>query len=117
MAVLQEQKANLSRRLEEKLLSSVFFRVIIALLLTIYLSREFTTPLSKFAEHIRTFSDGDFDERVEMKGLVNINDEVGLLARNFESLQEHIVDSIDKLQSERRIAEDASQAKSFFLPI
>lgn len=105
----------LNLNLNQKLFGSIATLMLIALGLCLYLSRALTNPLIKLARRIRTFTDNDFKQPVSLHKLQDINDEVGNLALNFSALQDHILDSIDKLQKERTSAEEANKAKSLFL--
>lgn len=104
-----------SHYLDQRMIASLVALLLIAVLLCFYLSRTLATPLVKLSQRIKSFTEGDFSEPVSVRKLVHIQDEVGDLARNFSALQDHIIDSIGKLQRERALAEEANRAKSLFL--
>ena len=112
---IDTRSTQLIMALDRQLLGSVIALALLALFVSVYLSRTLTSPLLKLSKRIKVFSDSDFKEPVSLNRLVYINDEVGNLARNFSSLQDHILDSLDKLETERASAEQANNAKSMFL--
>lgn len=105
----------MGQRLDQRMIVSILILLCAAVTLCFYLSRKLATPLVKLSQRIKAFTEGNFSEPVSVRKLMLIQDEVGDLARNFSALQSHIIESIDKLQKERAVAEGASQAKSLFL--
>ncbi len=64
-----------------------FIFLVISIILTILIATSISKPIKKVSGHLEVLSSGDFTQGVPME-LLNLNDEVGVLARSMNSMQQ-----------------------------
>ncbi|SHI60965.1 hypothetical protein SAMN02745163_00478 [Clostridium cavendishii DSM 21758] len=85
--------------------------LLIAFLFTYYLITKITRPLNKLTSSVENITNGFYDNEI----IINSNDEIGILAKKFNTMSQEIKNYIDKLQKEKnKIVKLEATRRDFF---
>ena len=69
-----------------------------ALLLSFFLARAITEPIRKLTVGAQKIADGEFSEKIDVKG----NDEIGALSETFSNMKDVLKNNLDEISGERQ---------------
>lgn len=69
-----------------------------ALLLSFFLARAITEPIRKLTVGAQKIADGEFSEKIDVKG----NDEIGALSETFSNMKDVLKNTLDEISGERQ---------------
>lgn len=81
----------------------------------VFLSGSLASPLKALSKEVRLFVNSGFSLPSIAVSTAHERDEVGQIARDFEVLQEKMMEYVKSIHEERAIADSANRAKSMFL--
>ncbi|MEM7366051.1 MAG: EAL domain-containing protein [Pseudomonadota bacterium] len=90
--------------LTQRLFIATAVMVLVAITLSVYLSKSLTRPLRILSGRIRQFVRSDFTRNVNVEAIVS-DDEVGQIANDFRVLQTAMQDHVASLQAQTEAAE------------
>ncbi|MBE6678947.1 MAG: cell wall metabolism sensor histidine kinase WalK [Ruminococcaceae bacterium] len=93
----QEELSEVSWMLFSIILQALFIGLIIAFILSFFLARAISLPLSKLTEGVQRVSKGNFKEKIRVQS----NDEIGVLTENFNHMSRMIEENLDEINGER----------------
>ena len=102
-APIQEINAPQQSLTGQQLMISVVI-LLLAVLITLIWVRTITRPIKRMTDVAENYANGDFSEKMSVKG----NDEIGILSRSLQTMS-------SSLQKQIKIADSANRAKSDFL--
>ena len=79
------------------ILQALFIGLIIAFVLSFFLARAISLPLSKLTEGVQRVAKGNFKEKIRVQS----NDEIGVLTENFNQMSRMIEENLDEINGER----------------
>ena len=82
--------------------------IIISVLVALYIGRRISKPIEECSQHMNILAEGDLTEELSEKCL-NLEDEVGLLARSAKLMQDGIRDLIRNVQAEANNSQTATK--------
>lgn len=79
------------------ILQALFIGLLIAILLSCFLARAISMPLSRLTEGVQRVAKGDFKDKIS----VHSADEIGVLTENFNTMSRMLEENLDEINSER----------------
>lgn len=93
----QEELSEINWMLFTIILQALFIGLLIALVLSFFLARAISMPLSRLTEGVRRVAKGDFDNKIS----VHSNDEIGVLTEDFNQMSRMLEENLDEINGER----------------
>ena len=93
----QEELSEITWMLFSIILQALFIGLIIAFVLSFFLARAISQPLSKLTAGVQRVAEGNFKEKIRVQS----NDEIGLLTENFNHMSRMIEENLDEINGER----------------
>ncbi len=93
----QEELGEVTWMLFSIILQALFIGLIIAFVLSFFLARAISLPLSKLTEGVQRVAKGNFKEKIRVQS----NDEIGVLTENFNHMSRMIEENLDEINGER----------------
>ncbi|MBO5274250.1 MAG: HAMP domain-containing protein [Clostridia bacterium] len=93
----QEEMQQISWRLFSIILTSVFFGLVIAAVLSFFLAKAITAPITTLTKNAKLIAEGDFAGNID----VHSNDEIGVLTANFNRMKIALKESMEEVSGER----------------
>lgn len=93
----QEEMQQISWRLLSIILSSVFFGLVIAAVLSFFLAKAITSPITTLTRNAKLIAEGDFAGNID----IHSNDEIGVLTANFNRMKTALKESMEEVSGER----------------
>lgn len=113
--MLESLQATTDTAIEKFTNKSVIFIFSLTIVLTIFIYIVFynfiSHPIHKLATHVKEIGHGNLDKKVDL----NSNDEIGELAKTFNTMAESLKDSYDKLYKTNTELVEATIAKDHFM--
>lgn len=81
---------------------------ILTIAITIRIAKKISNPISNIAKHLQLMGNGDFSVEMDEKYL-NINDEVGEMARSTKTMQSSLKDMLSKVQDHSNAINDKAE--------
>lgn len=107
----QEESLGLAKRLAKTILFSGLIAAAVIAFGVYLLSRQISKPIYNMAEVARKVAAGDLTQ----KAVITTEDEIGQLARSFNTMTEQLQQLYKSLEERAEAAEEANKAKSVFL--
>ena len=79
------------------ILQALFIGLLIAILLSFFLARAISMPLSRLTEGVQHVAKGDFKDKIS----VHSADEIGVLTENFNTMSRMLEENLDEINGER----------------
>lgn len=79
------------------ILQALFVGLLIAILLSFFLARAISMPLSRLTEGVQRVAKGDFKDKIS----VHSADEIGVLTENFNTMSRMLEENLDEINGER----------------
>ena len=79
------------------ILQALFIGLLIAILLSFFLARAISMPLSRLTEGVLRVAKGDFKDKIS----VHSADEIGVLTENFNTMSRMLEENLDEINGER----------------
>lgn len=79
------------------ILQALFIGLLIAILLSFFLARAISMPLSRLTEVVQRVAKGDFKDKIS----VHSADEIGVLTENFNTMSRMLEENLDEINGER----------------
>lgn len=79
------------------ILQALFIGLLIAILLSFFLARAISMPLSRLIEGVQRVAKGDFKDKIS----VHSADEIGVLTENFNTMSRMLEENLDEINGER----------------
>ena len=79
------------------ILQALFIGLLIAILLSFFLARAISMPLSRLTEGVQRVAKGNFKDKIS----VHSADEIGVLTENFNTMSRMLEENLDEINSER----------------
>lgn len=79
------------------ILQALFIGLLIAILLSFFLARAISMPLSRLTEGVQRVAKGDFKDKIS----VHSADEIGVLTENFNTMSRMLEGNLDEINGER----------------
>lgn len=79
------------------ILQALFIGLLIAILLSFFLARAISMPLSRLTEGVQRVAKGDFKDKIS----VHSADEIGVLTENFNTMIRMLEENLDEINGER----------------
>ena len=93
----QEELQEVTWMLFSIVLQALFIGLVIAFVLSFFLARAISLPLSKLTEGVQRVAKGNFAEKISVQS----NDEIGILTENFNQMSRMIEENLDEINGER----------------
>lgn len=93
----QEELGEVTWMLFSIILQALFVGLVIAFILSFFLARAISLPLSKLTEGVQRVAEGKFNEKISVQS----NDEIGVLTENFNRMSSMIEENLDEINGER----------------
>ncbi len=93
----QEELQEVTWMLFSIVLQALFIGLVIAFILSFFLARAISMPLSKLTEGVQRVAKGNFNEKISVQS----NDEIGVLTENFNQMSRMIEENLDEINGER----------------
>lgn len=93
----QEELREVNWMLFTIILQALFIGLLIALVLSFFLARAISMPLSRLTEGVQRVAKGDFRDKIS----VHSNDEIGVLTENFNQMSQMLEENLDEINGER----------------
>ena len=93
----QEELQEVSWMLFSIVLQALFIGLVIAFVLSFFLARAISLPLSKLTAGVQRVAKGNFTEKISVQS----NDEIGVLTENFNRMSRMIEENLDEINGER----------------
>ena len=93
----QEELQEVTWMLFSIILQALFIGLIIAFILSFFLARAISMPLSKLTEGVQRVASGNFTEKISVQS----TDEIGVLTENFNQMSRMIEENLDEINGER----------------
>ncbi len=93
----QEELSEITWMLFSIIIQAIFIGLIIAFILSFFLARAISQPLSRLTEGVQRVAEGDFKEKIHVQS----NDEIGVLTENFNRMSRMIEENLDEINGER----------------
>lgn len=93
----QEELGEVTWMLFSIILQALFIGLVIAFILSFFLARAISLPLSKLTEGVQRVAKGNFTEKISVQS----NDEIGVLTENFNRMSSMIEENLDEINGER----------------
>lgn len=93
----QEELREINWMLFTIILQALFIGLLIALVLSFFLARAISMPLSRLTEGVQRVAKGDFRDKIS----VHSNDEIGVLTENFNQMSQMLEENLDEINGER----------------
>lgn len=93
----QEELQEVTWMLFSIVLQALFIGLVIAFVLSFFLARAISLPLSKLTEGVQRVAKGNFAEKISVQS----NDEIGVLTENFNRMSRMIEENLDEINGER----------------
>ena len=93
----QEELGEITWMLFSIILQALFIGLVIAFVLSFFLARAISQPLSKLTAGVQRVAEGNFKEKIRVQS----NDEIGLLTENFNHMSRMIEENLDEINGER----------------
>lgn len=115
IASVNKGKAELKGQLSWIYLWGVLISLTLSVLLCGILAYRLANPLSHLAHVMERFGKDDFKQIEQNLPELHRKDEIGILARNFNQLQEKVINHVELLRKEKHKSDEANQSKTRFL--
>ena len=79
------------------ILQALFIGLLVAILLSFFLARAISMPLSRLTEGVQRVAKGDFKDKIS----VHSADEIGVLTENFNTMSRMLEENLDEINGER----------------
>lgn len=79
------------------ILQALFIGLLIAILLSFFLARAISMPLSRLTEGVQRVAKGDFKDKIS----IHSADEIGVLTENFNTMSRMLEENLDEINGER----------------
>ena len=93
----QEELQEVTWMLFSIVLQALFVGLLIAFVLSFFLARAISLPLSKLTAGVQRVAKGNFAEKISVQS----NDEIGVLTENFNRMSSMIEENLDEINGER----------------
>lgn len=93
----QEELSEVTWMLFSIVLQALFVGLVIAFILSFFLARAISLPLSKLTVGVQRVAEGNFSEKISVQS----NDEIGVLTENFNRMSSMIEENLDEINGER----------------
>ncbi|MBQ5390414.1 MAG: HAMP domain-containing protein [Clostridia bacterium] len=93
----QEELQEVTWMLFSIVLQALFIGLVIAFILSFFLARAISMPLSKLTEGVQRVANGNFTEKISVQS----SDEIGILTENFNQMSRMIEENLDEINGER----------------
>ncbi len=93
----QEELSEVTWMLFSIILQALFIGLIFAFILSFFLARAISMPLSKLTAGVQRVAKGNFKEKIRVQS----NDEIGVLTENFNTMSRMIEENLDEINGER----------------
>ena len=93
----QEELQSVSWMLFSIILQALFIGLVIAFILSFFLARAISLPLSKLTAGVQRVAKGNFTEKISVQS----SDEIGVLTENFNRMSHMIEENLDEINGER----------------
>ncbi|MBQ9134083.1 MAG: HAMP domain-containing protein [Clostridia bacterium] len=93
----QEELQEVTWMLFSIILQALLVGLVIAFILSFFLARAISLPLSKLTEGVQRVAKGNFAEKINVQS----NDEIGVLTENFNRMSSMIEENLDEISGER----------------
>lgn len=93
----QEELGEVTWMLFSIILQALFVGLVIAFILSFFLARAISQPLSRLTEGVQRVAEGKFKEKISVQS----NDEIGVLTENFNRMSAMIEENLDEINGER----------------
>lgn len=93
----QEELSEVTWMLFSIILQALFIGLVIAFILSFFLARAISLPLSKLTAGVQRVAKGNFKEKIRVQS----NDEIGVLTENFNHMSRMIEENLDEINGER----------------
>ena len=93
----QEELQTVSWMLFSIILQALFIGLVIAFILSFFLARAISLPLSKLTAGVQRVAKGNFTEKISVQS----SDEIGVLTENFNRMSRMIEENLDEINGER----------------
>ncbi|MBE6632365.1 MAG: cell wall metabolism sensor histidine kinase WalK [Ruminococcaceae bacterium] len=94
----QDEMRELTWQLFSIILQSVFFGLIISVILSFFLAKAITSPIQKITRGAQLVASGEFSEQMD----VSSKDEIGVLMSTFNDMQSALKNTLDEVSGERQ---------------
>lgn len=93
----QEELREINWMLFAIILQALFVGLLIAFMLSFFLARAISMPLSRLTEGVQRVAKGDFRDKIS----VHSSDEIGVLTENFNQMSRMLEENLDEINGER----------------
>lgn len=94
----QEEMRSFTMMIFRITVQSMFFGLIIAVVLSFFLARAITEPIRKLTVGAQRIADGEFEQSIDVRG----NDEIGTLSETFSNMKDVLKNTLDEISGERQ---------------
>ena len=94
----QEEVRSFMMMIFRMTVQSMFFGLLVAVVLSFFLARAITEPIRKLTIGAQRIADGEFEESIDVKG----NDEIGALSATFSNMKDVLKNTLDEISGERQ---------------
>ncbi|GMQ59242.1 hypothetical protein AN1V17_36390 [Vallitalea sediminicola] len=96
--------------IRESILIAVICLIVVGGILTIIINK-LLKPLKIASKHLESMADGDYSKEIS-KDKINMNDEIGVMAKSLIKMQENSIELINKIKYESNNVSDSSNTLS-----
>lgn len=93
----QEEVRSFTMMIFQMTVQSMFFGLLIAVVLSFFLARAITEPIRKLTIGAQRIADGEFEQSIDVSG----NDEIGALSETFSNMKDVLKNTLDEISGER----------------
>lgn len=94
----QEEVRSFTKMIFIMTIQAMLIALACALLLSFFLARAITEPIRKLTVGAQKIADGEFSEKIDVKG----NDEIGALSETFSNMKDVLKNTLDEISGERQ---------------
>ncbi|MBE6654929.1 MAG: cell wall metabolism sensor histidine kinase WalK [Ruminococcaceae bacterium] len=94
----QEEVRSFTMMIFQMTVQSMFFGLLVAVVLSFFLARAITEPIRKLTIGAQRIADGEFEQSIDVKG----NDEIGALSETFSNMKDVLKNTLDEISGERQ---------------
>ena len=93
-----EEMRQMNKILFKIILQALFWSIVIAVILSFFLAKAITSPIQSITNDAQLVAKGEFEHTID----VHTDDEIGILADNFNYMKDTLKSTIDKFDGERQ---------------
>lgn len=94
----QEEMRLLSWRLFSIIIQTIFFGLLISIVLSFFLAKAITSPIQSLTKGAKLIAEGEFTEKID----VHARDEIGILTVTFNNMNQALKNMVEELSGERQ---------------